>query len=288
MWYDDERMMFRQRRANRRRRVREEPVLMVNARLSEQKRDRRHRLGSVVVVTVALAGVLWGVLVGARFLGNVLFSGNSDFAITTLDLASDGKLQPWHIREYAGVKEGMNLFAIDIDGIREALESVPVVSRVTVRRQLPGTLVVRVTERVPLARIGRGEEPIPLAVDREGYVLGPSSHSPALPAITGIQQPGLKPGTILSGPDIRDALTVLEICDTTRLSQYIRISSISVEDAEYLDLHLADGERVPMAREGIEWRLRKLAAVLQANRERGLTPVFIDATGDSNFAVRYR
>lgn len=129
---------------------------------------------------------------------------------------------------------------------------------------------------------------MPLAVDRDGYVLGPSARSPHLPSITGIRQGGLRPGSVLRGTTVQDALLTLSICDTTRLSQYVRIRSIDVSDAEHLDLRLEDGERVLLARERIEPNLRKVAATLQTCRERGTRPVLLDATGDNNVVARFR
>jgi cell division septal protein FtsQ len=261
---------------------------MVNARLAEQKRDRRQRIGSIIVVTIALAALLWGLVTGAQVAGRVLFSGNDDFIIRDLDLTSDGRLQSFHIQEYAGLKKGMNLFALDIEKVRQALESVPVVSRVQVRRELPDTLVVSVTERTALARIGRDRDPLPLAVDREGYVLGPSSRSPHLPSVTGISQRGLRPGSVLRGPTVQDALLVLDLCDTTRIGQYIEVTSVDVSDPEYLDLRLKGNVRVLLSRERMEPNLRKVAATMQAAEDRGLRPVLLDATGENNVVARYR
>jgi cell division septal protein FtsQ len=224
---------------------------------------------------------------GVRYTGRQLFTRNNEYAIRHLDLNSDGRLKTWHIREYAGLEEGMNLFSVDIRKIRRDLESVPLVRSVTVQRRLPDTLAVRITERVALARLGARRSGLPLAVDREGYVLGPSARSPALPAITGLPLRGLRPGSYLDDPVIRDALKVLDVCDTTRLNDYIKIERVDVHDPDFLELQLETGPRVQLARNRFDWRLRKVAGILRANRQMGRMPSLINATGDNNFPVQY-
>jgi cell division septal protein FtsQ len=162
------------------------------------------------------------------------------------------------------------------------------VRSVKVRRQLPDTLVIDVIERTALARLDDSGRGLPLAVDAEGYVLGPSSYSPSLAVIRGVRQDGLRPGTHLRADAVRDALEVLDICDTTRISQFINIHLIDVGRADYLDVRLTTGERVLLKRENLDWRLRQVAAILQTSDEPGKRIAIIDGTGDDIFPVEYR
>lgn len=252
---------------------------MVNARLAEHRRERRHRVAACVLITAVTAGLAWGGLAGLRVAGRVLFLENPAFVIRRLDLQSDGKLQPSHIREYAGLREGVNLFEVNLHQVRRALESVPVVARAEVRRVLPDTLAVRVTERVALARLGAEEDPLALAVDGEGYVLGPGARSPFLPLLKGVRATGLRPGSVLQGNGVEAALEVLRLCNGTRLGQVIRIASIDVAPSDYLELRLEGGECVRVAKDRIEASLRKAAAVLQTCEAQARRPRWIDATG---------
>jgi cell division septal protein FtsQ len=288
-WHDDKPITVRRRHANRRRPTRE-PILMVNARVAEKRQEWRHRISTIVLVTVTVLALAWGAMVGTQHLVRVLFTENDQFVITKLDCASDpgGRLKSTHITEYASLKKGMNLFGVDLDEVREDLESVPLVSSVEVRRQLPDTLVVRVTERMALARLGSRRSKLPLAVDREGYVLGPSSVSPSLPAITGFGKGAMRPGNHIRASEIRDAIQVLDICDSTRLNQYIAISTIDVGHPEFMDLRLSNAERVLLAREDLDWRLRQVAAILQTSQQGGRSVAMIDATGEDIFPVKYR
>jgi hypothetical protein len=97
----------------------------------------------------------------------------------------------------------------------------------------------------------------------------------------------LRPGSYLDDPVIRDALKVLDVCDTTRLNDYIKIERVDVHDPDFLELQLETGPRVQLARNRFDWRLRKVAGILRANRQMGRMPSLINATGDNNFPVQY-
>jgi len=126
------------------------------------------------------------------------------------------------------------------------------------------------------------------AIDREGHVLGPSSRTPGLPAITGLRDRGLRPGSYLEEQLVRDALSVLDIIDTTRLSQVIRVATIDVRHPEYLDIRLRDGERVLMGRDRLDWRLTRLAQSLQTAAQLGRSIMTIDLTVNKNPPVEWR
>jgi len=261
---------------------------MVNARVAEHKQQNRQKMATILLVFVSLAGLIWLLIAGTSWMGRWLFSHNKQFTVTHLDLNSDGRLKPWHIREYGNLSENTNLFAVDIQQVRKDLESVPLVKSVEVRRQLPGTLEVRVRERVALAQLQNKHYGLPLAIDNEGYVLGPSARTPNLPMVTGFSYKGLRPGACIKTAEILDALAVLDLCDTTRINEYVRIRTINVRDPEQLDVTLSDNIRVRMARNRFDWRLRKVAGILRANKQMGREPLLIIATGENNFPVRYQ
>lgn len=288
MWFRDDHQVVRRRKRNRRRRTSRQPLLMVSARVADRRRERMHRVSAVVLSLLVLGASAWLLLAGIQWLGRVLFVENGRYTITKLDLSSDGKLRPQHIREYGGLAEGANLFAVNLDQVRSDLQSVPLVNTVEVSRRLPGTLIVRLTERIALARLGKDEERSHLAIDREGHVLGPSSRTPGLPAITGLRDRGLRPGSYIDEQLVRDALTVLDIIDTTRLSQVVRVATIDVRHPEYLDIRLHDGERVVMGRDRLDWRLTRLAQSLQTAAQLGRSIMTIDLTVNKNPPVEWR
>lgn len=285
-------MWFRKRNeewnGNRRRGGPRDPLLMVNARGSDRGRDRAHKIGAIVVLLVAGAGSVWAAVSGAGLLGEWLFARNDHFTVRRVDVRSNGRLQPSHIREYGHVAEGMNLFGVSIDQVRRDLESVPLIRSAEVQRDLPDTLVVRVTERTALARIAEGAAGFPVAVDQDGYVLGPSLGRTDLVLISGLSEKGLAPGSVVRERAVLDALNVLEVCDTTKLGSVVRIASIDVRNPEYLDIRLASGARVQMGRDQLSFRLERLADIVRTSTELGQEVVTADLTVDRNFPVEYR
>ena len=290
MWWHDEEYPRVKSKKNVRKRPVHEPVLLVRARVKEQRMIWRQRWISMFVLTVSLAAIVFLLMMGTQSLGRLLFTQNEQFLIRELRLESDGKqVTPARLREWANVQEGMNIFTVDIDGIQQLLESqVPVIEKAVVRRELPDTLVIQVVERQALAQLDKKGSQMPLAVDRQGYVLGPSSRAPNLPVITGINQTGLRPGCYLGSDEVQRALHVLNVCDTTRLGKYLNVREVNITNTDYLEVQLGNGASVLLAPDDMTQRLTKVVGLLQTSEQKGITPLVIDATGANNYPVQYR
>lgn len=282
--------LFRKKDPNQNtRRQRPRPVrLEVSARGAASKpRERAQKLGAVVLLMVALAGTGWAAIEGFSIVGDRLFLQNDRYTIRRIDLTTDGTLPISHLREYAGVSEGQNLFSVDIRQIAHNIERTPRVRSAEVQRILPDTLVIRVRERVPIARVAEGAFGIPSAVDREGYLLGPSIGR-GLPVISGLSETGLSPGSKITDEKTLDAIRVLDICEQSKLGTLLGIQAINVRHPDRLDLALATGARVDLGRDRLEWRLEKLADLILTHRELGMELEYADLTVDRNFPVRTR
>ncbi len=264
----------------RRRPTDRDPILMVSARVQERRADRMHKIGAVALLVVALAGAVWAMIAGVRSLGGYLFKSNPRYTIETLEIESNGRLSTNHIREYGRVHEGMNLFDVNILEVRTLLEEVPLIRYAEVQRLLPDRLLIRVSERTPLARIGAGNRHFPLAVDRDGFVIGPAGRSDAMPTVTGFNDRGLSPGSRIRDHSAMDALTVLELCDSTRLGQVIRIRNIDVSNPDYLEVRLTNNSRVLLPRNTSKLKLEDLARILQSPDYSGQS---LDLTVDRNY-----
>lgn len=217
-----------------------------------------------------------------------MFTENDFYRIRHLDMSSDGNLRPDEIHEYISyVKTGTNIFAEDMSKIHDDLISVSIVESVDIRRVLPDTLQIRISERVPLARVRHEATSIHFAVDRKGNVLGPSYRSPTLPTIIGLRHPGLRPNTRVRDPLFIDALQVLDLCDHTALSEYIKIQSIEISDREILTLWLQTNEQVHISRDNLQDKLNEVALTLRNARHEGRVIIDIDAVGEV-IAVRFR
>ena len=261
---------------------------VLNVKTQEQKNTRRRWL--IIVSGALLATIAAGTLIflGLQTANRLIFSENDEFIIKHYDIASDGRLRPWHIREYAGLEDGLNLFAIDLGQVKKDLESVPLIEQAEVQRRLPDKLIIRTKERVAIARLALlDRNSLPMAIDRHGYVLGPGSVSPLLPLIVGINQKGIRPGTILQRPEIIETLKFLDLCDSTKRGVLFKVYSVGVQDPDLIEVRLSTGEQILFGYNQMPQRVAKVSAILHANRKLGRKPVLIDATGEKNYPVAY-
>jgi len=296
MWWKHAGEPRRKRRARAERDDRPESVLRFSARdRGGREWGRRLIMVAVILSSLTACGILlW---VGTQSLGRLLFRQNDLFRVRNIKIECNGDIiTPKHIMEYARLSEMQHLFAANIEEIRDQLlMKVPRLKAVEIKRRLPGELIIRVRERVSMAQLEVNH--YYLTLDREGYVLGPTPGSKALPILAGYDLPGIRPGVQLSAAGVRNALEVLDVCQTTPIGQRVRIVSIDVRNAQALELRLANGERVLLAwnhmgessslgREQLEQKLARLAESLKSAAQRSKRIAWIDMTLENNFPAQ--
>ena len=82
-----------------------------------------------------------------------LFLGNEKYRLQEIDLQTNGHLDHTRVVEIAGIDLDASVFAIDTSDVRDALQGLPEVIDCDVERRLPGTLKIKVIERVPVVWI---------------------------------------------------------------------------------------------------------------------------------------
>jgi len=256
------------------------PVYLLHAKTSEKRNENMHKVGAVILLIAAVGGIVWIAVAGSAQIRQWLFARNDLFTIRSMDVSTTGRLSKEHIAEFGGVSEGQNLFEIDIDSIRKKIEEGPLVESAEVQRRLPETLVIRVSERTPLARIAHGQAGFYFTVDRRGHVLGlASSKMASMPVVKGFSDRGISPGSVLRDGGALDALHVIDMCDDTPISQVIHIVNIDVSHPDYLELSIEGNIKVLLPRNPPKSKLEDLVIYL---REAGGRISFIDLTLDRN------
>ena len=259
------------------------PLYVRNKKRKGESSARARRTFSVVVLLVFLAAVGFGIKAGFDWMGRKLYSENPRFEIQHLVVSCDGKLTEDRIREYTGLAEGRNLFAVEFGEIEESLMKVPVVESVYLERKLPHTLVVKVKERVPVARIvGRKSRRFPFIVDRYGVVLPPRQSAATLPLIKGVDE-DLRLGESVEGQaDMENALNIIAICNSVSyLRKSVHIESLDLKYADFIDMRLKNDIRVRMPRFSIKPKLQNLATVIEMAHGQGRRVKEVDLTLDS-------
>jgi cell division septal protein FtsQ len=276
---------------------RPESVLRFSARdrAGGKEWGRRLIIVAVMLSSLTACGIL--IWVGTQSLGRLLFQQNDLFRVRDIKIECNGDIiTPKHIMDYARLSEMKHLFAANIEEIRDQLlMQVPRLKAVEIKRRLPGELIIRVRERVSMAQLEVNN--YYLTLDREGYVLGPMPGSKTMPILVGYDLPGIRPGVQLSAAGVRNALEVLDVCQTTPIGQRVLIASIDVRNAQALELRLANGERVLLAwthmgepssleREQLEQKLARLAESLKSAAHRSKRIAWIDMTLENNFPAQ--
>jgi hypothetical protein len=268
---------------------RKDPLLEVETTTAPERRLWRTLAVVIPLLLVVLVGTIWWVGVTA---GRVLFTHNPRFALRHLRIQASGPMiTEAHVRDYLGIAEGTNLFWVDIAALREEfLRKTPSVKSMTINRRLPDTLEIQLSERVAVARVGRFK---PLGIDPDGYVYHLRSPSRELPMIDGAYDANLRPG-MQAGGMFRCALQVIEACRKGPYNPALRVESIDIANGEYLDLRLANGERVRLAWEHmnensdpsnrrLNAKLEQLSAVLRTTAGRGKRVAMADLTFNEDY-----
>ena len=219
-------MWGRKRKRNRRGRKH----TLINVKLPVQKaRQQRVRLvAKMAGFLLGVAVLFFGVWRGGEWLMQKAFYQPEHFAIHTIDIRTDGVIDPAQIRLWAGIKKGVNLFQMDLMRVKRDLEMVPQIKSAAVDRVLPDTLRIRVSERNPAAQValyrqsanGKLELKI-FWVDQYGFVMEPLNPKLAikkrikkkLPFLVGINQADLLPGRSIKSTQVYAALQLISRFD---------------------------------------------------------------------------
>lgn len=170
----------------------------------------------VMMALVGTAGLAWG---SHHVCKNYIWGGDR-FTVKEIRVATDGELTRPEILARAGLKEGVRIFDVNLSEARKGLEEVSQVETVEVERFLPSTVVVRLTERKPVAWILEGAETDPskasraYVVDAKGWVMPQRKVSMQLrylPVINGAHDlfDNLAPGQRAGGYEIQAAIRLL-------------------------------------------------------------------------------
>lgn len=201
-------------------------------RAAERERGVREKRG----LTFGLA------LSFCLFAGAFLFLRSPYFWLRQFEIEGNSRVTRDDILARTG-QTTSNIFAFDVDKASLLIESSPWVEKATVKRQLPGTIVISIRERIPVVFMPVGDDM--WLVDGSGRVLGEDDGTSAgLVALTG-PAAQVVPGQTLDGATYGWALRILSALGP--LSRQ-KATEISVQDQE-AQLILDDGCRVLMGKE---------------------------------------
>jgi hypothetical protein len=162
-----------------------------------------------------------------------------------------------------GLTEGVNVFDLPIEQKRkDLLEWTANIRDLTIVRRMPNKLIITITEREPIARIGmKGTEG--RVIDEEGVVFNRNAGIGTLPLIKGSENIGsLKPGDRLRGIDMS---AVRLVNSAQRPEVRLRLLELDTVKDDYLLLTFSDHRQAKFAWEGMDDDEKDTFAKMQAH-----------------------
>jgi cell division protein FtsQ len=258
-------------------------VLDVKLR-SSQVRARRVRSAALLLgglfVTVACVCLAWR---ATEWGLDLLLYKNKAFAVTDLDVQTDGAIAPDQLRRWTGVQLGENLFALDLVTVRRNLQLVSMIQSVSVEKVLPHSLRVRVTEREPVARLSIARpgaagalELSPLFLDSDGYVILPLAPAQCsggvapndqLPTIIGINANEVQGGRRMELPQVRAALELILAFQRSSMQGLIDIATVDASATDVLVIKTGQGSEVTFGLSDPEQQLLRWQAIFEKGQQ---------------------
>jgi cell division protein FtsQ len=279
-------------------------VLDVKLR-SSKVRAARARIAAVGLGTffaiVLTAYLLW--CLGEWGLNEFIYE-NKAFAIQGIEIQTDGAIAPEQLRRWAGLKLNQNLLALDIAKVKRDLEMIPRIQSASVDRVLPGTLIIHVVEREPLAQMnvprprpqGAGIELQTYHLDPDGYVMMPlelhqrsvlpAENDPQLPVISGLDPNQVQPGRRIQNPQLQAALRLLRVFDHSPMAGLVEIKRIDVAAPETLAVFTTQGSEVNFGLSEPDQQIRRWREIHEASQKQGKAIASLDLGVSNSLPLR--
>lgn len=227
------------------------------------------------VVMLAVKLLLLAAVVGSSAWGVQYLLDPSQFPLRTVRIESELKRVPQvTIRNTVLPHVSSGFVTIDVDSVRDALESLPWVQSATVRRAWPDKLVVRVVEQQALARWGKES-----LINMRGEVFKPQQDKTwqRLPLLRG-------PG------DTNRTVAEQYVAMQGMLKPLgLTITHMSLNERRALSMRLDNGLQLGLGRQNTDLRLLRFVRVFPQIIAPRLDAIeSVDLRYTNGFAVRWR
>lgn len=262
----------RNRRLSSFRQRRQQHLLDVKVRSRKAVAHRNRRVLVIFSKLALLVALIAGIYVGGRFAAKRLFLDNPDYKLSAIEVQTDGTLQRDQILGVADLREGENIFRVNLARVHDRLQELPQVDEVEVVRKLPGEIDLRIVERKPIAWI-TSEKQIadPFAsdaaflIDARGVLMKEKKLLPeylGLPLILGCASESLEAGKIVESPETKAALELLRLSTRSFMQTRFQIREIDVSKGYCLVVTDKNHSRVTFGFDNLDLQLQRLEQFL--------------------------
>jgi cell division protein FtsQ len=267
-----QRPRVRNERVSNPRQRRQQHLLDVRVR-SHKATQHRNRKVLVVISKVLLAMVVCaGLYLGGKLGAKRLFFENPDYRLSQIEVLTDGTLQHEQIVKAAGLREGENIFSINLAQVHDRLQQLPQVDEVQVERNLPSRIDLRIVERKPIAWITSDKTILdPFAsdaaflVDARGVLMKEKkllTEHLGLPLITGCTSESLEAGKVVESVEAKAALELLRLSTRSFMQTRFQIREIHISKGYCVVVSDKNHTRVTFGFDNLEAQLQRLEQFL--------------------------
>lgn len=218
------RLLPRKKNQTRRRparRKRREHLLEVTATAETERRRRNQKLLLYACEGIFLAGLLFVAWFGINLFVENFFTKNKTYEVRVVEVNTDGVMSREEALAKTGIREGLNIFSLNLESAQAALAAIPEVKAARVERILPDTVTIHVDARQPVAWVApadTGVDPAAMEtsclVDADGVMMKPqgfeASHT-RLPVVYGVPTEQWRPGDKIDMPELAAALQLFSL-----------------------------------------------------------------------------
>lgn len=262
----------RNQRVSNSRQRRQQHLLDVKVRSQKATQHRNRRvlvIASKIVLTFALIA---GLCLGIRFGAKRLFFENPDYQLSRIEVKTDGTLQREQVIATAELREGENIFSVQLEQVHDRLLQLAQVDEVQVLRKMPAEIDIEIVERKPIAWITSDKEisdpftsEAAFLVDARGVLMKEKKLLPeylGLPLISGCKSESLDAGKTVDSFEAKAALELLRLSTGSFMQTRFQIREIDVSKGYCLLVTDKNHTRVTFAFDNMEAQLRRLEQFL--------------------------
>jgi cell division protein FtsQ len=260
------------RRLSTSRQRRQQHLLDVKVRARRASHHRNRRVMVAISKMVLLVGLIAGIYFGARAGVDRFFFKNPDYSLSTIAVQTDGTLQRDQILKTAELREGLNIFSVNLAQVHDRLQQLAQVDDVQVERKMPNEIDIRILERKPIAWI-TSERTVAdpfvsdaaFLVDARGIVMKEKKLLPeylALPLITGCSGDALAPGKTVDSFEAKTALELLRLTTTSFMQTRFQIREVDLSKGYCLLVTDKNHSQVMFGFDGLEEQMQRLEQFL--------------------------
>ena len=262
----------RNQRISNQRQRRQQHLLDVKVRSLSATQHRNRRivvwLSKIALFLAVGGGLYFGVREGARR----FFFENADYQLKAINVQTDGTLQRDQILKVAGLREGENVFQVNLAQVHDRLQELPQVDEVQVVRKLPAEVDVKILERKPIAWITPEKEiSDPFAsdaaflVDARGVLMKEKKLLPeylGLPLISGCTSEALESGKTVESIEVNAALELLRLSTGSFMQTRFQIRQIDISKGYCLLVTDKNHSQVSFGFDQLDLQLKRLEQFL--------------------------